>query len=148
MIESLSLRGLPAVVLALAASTGCSSGSSAPSGGSASSPNTLACMATLGGGTICEFYEATGADAMRVIASLRDGCTNQSGATLMPLASCPTAGNLGGCKAPLPVTGDPNVTITLTDFFYAQDGGLGPVSAQDVESECSTEMNGTFVASP
>lgn len=135
--------------------SGCggSSSSAGGSGGSGSSNgNTLSCVVTISGTTPqCQFYEASGKDAATVIAQLRAGCVDQAGAKAQVVDSCPTSGNLGGCKGPITVKGGAQATLDATVFQYAPaaDAGSigGPKTVQDVQSNCQA-LGDTYVPAP
>jgi hypothetical protein len=121
----------------------CSSGSPAASTGSATS---FSCASTLAGVSTCILYEATGTDAALVIEQVRAGCVSQGGATLEVVASCPSAGNLGGCRTPVTVTGG-SAELTATSYSYTCSSILCPTSEAEVQSQCSEQGSGaTFVA--
>src|SRR5437868_1559399 len=65
---------------------------------------------------MCQFYEATGPDAARLIDSLRAGCVDQGSFHAKVVDECPKDGNVGGCKTPVTVEGGANVQLYLTNF--------------------------------
>lgn len=150
LLSPLFLFGLS---LGLATSAcGSSSSSGGGSGGSGSNSNTLSCVVTISGMTPeCQFYEASGKDAATVIAQLRAGCVDQAGSKEQVVDSCPTKGNLGGCKGPITVKGGAQVTLVATVFQYvpAADAGsaLDPTTAQQVQNNCQIQGD-TYVPAP
>jgi hypothetical protein len=100
---------------------------------------------------MCQFYEATGPDAAPMINSLRAGCVNRGAIGAKVVDSCPTDGNLGGCKTPVKVTGGANVQLDTTNFYYATAADASafpsPATPAAVQQRCKSEM-GAFVPAP
>lgn len=135
-------------------STACSSGGTSPTGGdgraSATSENSLAYMVQI---TVpmCQFYEAAGSDAARGIGSLRAGCVSMGAFSAKVVDACPTEGNLGGCKSPIVVKGDPNLQLHVTNFFYKPGAGAfgQPKTAMEAAEQCAEQGDGSvYVAAP
>jgi hypothetical protein len=135
-----------ALTLSLVLACACSStssggggdaGTATPGGGA----TTLSCMVQLNGfEPQCQFYEASGKDAVSTLEQLRAGCIDQTGAKAQILEACPTANGLGGCKTPIQVKGGAVVSLFITNFEYKPtgDGGLGThTTAAEVESFCT-----------
>jgi hypothetical protein len=102
---------------------------------------------------MCQFYEASGPDAARMIDSLRAGCVDRGSFHAKIVDECPKEGNVGGCKTPVTVEGGANVQLYLTNFYYAPTGdasAFGPPSTPEaVKRQCSQEREGSvFVAAP
>jgi hypothetical protein len=118
-------------------------------GNGSNSPTTFSCtIQVMSAASGCEYYEATGADAARVVASLEAGCVNQSGQTAMVVAACPSATTLGGCKTPVKVSGGADVQLYVTFFYYPPAAGsVSPTTTQQVQQLCASD-NGAFVAAP
>ena len=99
----------------------------------------------------CQYYEATGPDAARTISSLQAGCVNQGTVTAKVVDSCPTEGNLGGCKSPVTVKGGANVHLDVTNFFYkaASDASAfgSPATPAAVQQQCGSDRS-VYVAAP
>jgi len=152
---------LPLLLLSLLSACGGSStggagegGDGGPSGPSSSSETTLSCVVQLKGfEPQCQFYEATGADAVRLIDQLRAGCIDQSGATEKVVNSCPTANGLGGCKTPVKVQGGADVQLFVTNFEYKPTGDAGrlgtPSTPEQMKSFCAVQgASATYVPAP
>jgi hypothetical protein len=150
---------LPLVIAGSLALLACSSSDSTPSGGdggagpAASSGTTLSCLVQLNGfEPQCQFYEATGTDAVATIASIRAGCVDEASATAKVLDACPTAEVLGGCKQKVEVKGGKDVALFETNFEYvpsADAGSFAHKTTEEVQTFCASEGEGvTFVASP
>lgn len=118
-------------------------------GNGSNSSTTFSCTIQLSGtASDCQYYEATGADAARTIASLRAGCVNQGGQTAMVVDACPSANTLGGCKTPVTVTGGADVHLYVTFFYYPPPAGsVSPTTTQQVQQIC-TDQKGTYVSMP
>ncbi len=133
-------------LLSVAPLAGCSGSSGSASGGT-----TLSCMTQLSGfAPGCQYYEATGPDAVSTISSLRAGCVDQSGLQASVVGACPTQGSLGGCKTPVTVEGGAKVSLSITNVSYTPGpdaGGFEPTTVAQVEQMCS-DSNGTYVPVP
>jgi hypothetical protein len=146
MIKLFAFLPLSGVLLI---SLGCGSSSTS----SSSSGTTLSCVTQISSltGPMCQFYEATGADAARAISSLKAGCVDQGGVSAKVVDSCPTDGNLGGCKRQVTVTGGADVQLHLTDFFYKASADASvfgsPASAEAVQQRCHDDGS-VFVPAP
>ena len=157
--SSLPLLGLALPLLLLSAcgsssTGGAGEGGDGGPGASSASGTTLSCVVQLKGfEPQCQLYEATGADAARVIDQLRAGCIDQSSATAKVVDSCPTANGLGGCKTPVKVQGGADVQLSITNFEYkptSDAGHLGTHSTpEQVKSFCAVQgASATYIPAP
>jgi hypothetical protein len=147
---------VPVLALLALLSAACSSSSSGTGGdgGSASGASdgtTLSCLVQLGSFDLqCQYYEATGADAVKTISQLRAGCIDQAGAKASVVDACPTDGALGGCKTPVTVKGSTQVQLFITNFEYKPVGDAGGLAShstpEQVKSFCASQgASATYV---
>ncbi len=150
---TLPFLALGLVTIACGSSSG--DGTAADGGPTSSNPTapgsstTLSCLVQLKGfEPQCQFYEASGADAIRTIDQLRAECIDQASATAKVLDRCPTEKGLGGCKTPIVVKGA-DATLFITNFEFEPVGDAGILShktAAQVKSFCASQgKDATYV---
>ena len=117
------------------------------------SATSAACVVAINGfEPQCQLYEASGADAARVIAQLRAACTDRQGAKQHLVDGCSANRTLGGCKTPVKVQGASDVKLFTTVFEYAPTGDAGafaPKTPAAFERLCKSQgADAVYVDSP